>query len=164
MKTYLLVLACWSCLVSSPVHGSDVSYFGVIKSQNYRQEVDSAPVILTNGYAFNAFVYASSNNLVTNATVRLPGSGGVKSLLMETGGMVLRHEERFASASALDNAYPNGNIFSSSYTMTMDTVNDGTQTATLSFLPLVLMGYPPTPQLTSLAAAQNIDTPRASCR
>src|SRR5262249_34893383 len=75
------------CLgLPSVLSASDVSYYGVVKSIQYQQTNDMAPVPLaTNAYAFNAFVVANTNNVVTNATVQvgnntpipLPSTNGV---------------------------------------------------------------------------------------
>jgi hypothetical protein len=140
---------------------ADVSYYGVIKSVQYQQTNDLAPVPLpTNAYAFNAFVVATTNNVVTNSTVRVGGNTPVP--LTSTNTVYWQFVNAFNSQSALDAAYPAGSIFSPvNYTLTMSTTNDGSRSGAVNFFLLIVpVSYPATPQMTNLAAAQNIDTTR----
>ncbi len=143
---------------------ADVSYFGVIKSTQYEQTNDaSVEVLATNAYAFNAFAVASTNHVLTNATVSPPLHTLVPD---DTNNISLRWMEQFNTQAELDAAYPNGSLFSpANYTVTMYTTNDGTRSVALNFF----LGFPPlayqipsptTPHLTNFAAAQAIDTTR----
>jgi hypothetical protein len=149
----LLSLAC--------VRAADVAFFGIIKSQEFVQTNANSPAARpTNGFAFNAFVFANSNNVVTNATVKPSNTTPLRQLLpLDTNTLAAwRFEERFNTQSALDGAYPNGNIITPvRYTNTMFTVNDGTRAVTLNYSLLSLLGNPNTPQITNFAAAQAID-------
>lgn len=143
------------------VSAADVSYYGVIKSIQYQQTNDLAPAPLaTNGYAFNAFAVASTNNVVTNATVRVGSNSPIP--LTSTNTVFWQYANAFDSQAALDAAYPAGSVFSPvSYTLTMSTTNDGVRSGSVNFfLIIVPVSYPTTPQLTNLAAAQTIDSTR----
>ena len=161
MKTRCSFVAFLFVLLLPGLSGAaDVALFGMIKSQQFVQTNSSAPVSLaSNGFAFNAFVFASGSHLVTNATVKPGNSTPLRALLPDSTEEVWRFEERFNTQAALDAVYPNGNIFLPvNYTMTMRTLNDGTKTANLDFTTAVLLGTPPTPQVTNFPATQVIDT------
>lgn len=139
---------------------ADVAFFGMIKSQEFIQTNAATPVARpTNGFAFNAFVVASSNHVVTNATVKPSNTTPLRTLLAaDTNTLaVWRFEERFNSSAALDAAYPSAPIPLTSYTHTLYTVNDGTRTASLNYFALALLGNPSTPRVTNYVAAQSID-------
>lgn len=145
--------------ISIQCFASDVSYFGVLKSQHYRQiDATIVSILSTNGYGFNAFVVASQNGAVTNVSVSRSGSSQTRWLLPETDDRVWRYTEFFNTLSALDSAYPVGSILSPvNYTMTMYTVNDGVKTSNLRFFLLVLpLSWPTTPQVSNFNEAQVI--------
>jgi hypothetical protein len=156
-----LRLACFLLSLLASVHSlraADVSLFGVIKSSEFRQTNATPVALASNGYAFNAFVIATTNGVVTNATVKPSNGTPVRTLLPESDGLSLRFEERFHTQAALDATYPVGNFLSSTkYNFTNDTVNDGVRSTILDFLGVLLLGNPPTPTITSLSAAQSID-------
>lgn len=140
---------------------ADVSYYGVIKSIQYQQTNDLAPAPLsTNGYAFNAFVVASTNNVVTNATLQVGNNTPIP--LTSTNTVYWQFANAFSSQAALDAAYPAGSLFSPvNYTLTMSTTNDGIRSGSVNFFLLIVpVSYPTTPQMTNLAAAQSLDTTR----
>ncbi len=164
MKLYLAsVVVCLSCLTFvSPGVASDVSYYGVIKSTQFEQTSDAAPVELTtNAYAFHAFAVASTNNVLTNATVSPPLHVLAPD---DTNYISLRWMEQFNSQSALEAAYPNSSGFSPvNYTVTMYTAEDGVKSGGVSFylIPFVMqISQPTTPHLTNYTAAQAVDTTR----
>lgn len=162
MKTSRFVFLSSWLMIGVAVHGADVSYYGIVKSAQYVQTNTAAPVLLgTNPYAFSAFVVASTNNVVTNATVSSSATP-TQTLLPDTNGLSWRFSQAFASQTALDTAYPTGSGFSPvNYTMTMYTTNDGVRSGSLSFYLLILpLSYPATAQLANLPAAQDIDTTR----
>lgn len=139
---------------------ADVSFFGIIKSQEFVQTNAGPPVArATNGFAFNALVLASTNNVVTNATVKPSNATPLRTLVTTNADNVLwRFEERFSSQAGLDSVYPNGSLFSPvNYAITMGTTNDGIRIANLNYSLLALVGQPAVPQITSFAAAQTID-------
>ena len=160
LGAHLLVL-CF-CLARPPIlSASDVSYYGVVKSVQYQQTNDLAPSPLpTNAYAFNAFAVASTNNVVTNATIRVASNTPMP--LTSTNTIYWQFASAFNSQAALDAAYPAGSVFSPvNYTLTMSTTNDGIRSGSVNFFLLIVpVSYPTTPQLTNLAAAQTIDTTR----
>jgi hypothetical protein len=152
---------CLCLAMPSILPAADVSDYGVVKSIQYQQTNDLAPAPLaTNAYVFNAFVVASTNNVVTNATVKVGTNAPVP--LTTTNTVYWLFQDPFNSQAALDNAYPAGSVFSPvNYTLTMSTTNDGIRSGSVNFFLLILaVSYPTTPQLTKLAAAQTIDTTR----
>ncbi|MFM1769350.1 MAG: hypothetical protein RJA22_1879 [Verrucomicrobiota bacterium] len=163
MKAALVSLCLLGFLGESSTRAADVALFSLIKSQTYQQTSAGAPVALaSNAFAFNAVVLASSNNVVTNATVDPSNSTPLRQLAATDPSQVLwRFEERFNTQAALDSVYPNGNIFLPvNYAMAMATVNDGPRSVNLSFSTAALLGYPPTPTVSNATwtAAQGIDT------
>lgn len=161
MKLHCFSIAIIALLSLVRAQAADVGFFGIIKSQEFVQTNSAVPASRpTNGFAFNAFVLANSNNVVTNATVKPANSTPLCQLLpLDTNTLATwRFEQRFNTSAALDAAYPNGGIFPTfNYTVTMGTVNDGNKVATLNYSGLVLLGTPATPQVTNFAAAQAID-------
>jgi hypothetical protein len=69
----------------------------------------------------------------------------------------LQYNEVFQSQASLDAAYPSStSLFSPSvYNLTMHTLHDGVKTGNASYF---LGGTPATPQVSNLAAGQNVDT------
>lgn len=164
MKLYLSVRSVLIAflVVSSPLFASDVAFYGVVKSIQFEQVGDASPTeVPTNAYAFNAFAIASTNHVLTNATVSAPLHVLVPD---DTNNISLRWMEQFDTQSALDLAYPSSRSFSPvNYTITMYTVNDGVKSGALSFYllpPLFAISQPVTPHLTNFSAAQAIDTTR----
>ncbi len=162
MKLYVAVLLVFFSLLAIPksLLAADVSFYGIVKSTQFEQVGDATPTVLpTNAFAFSAFAIASTNNVLTNATVSPP----VHILVPDdTNNISLRWTEQFDSQSALESAYPSGGFLSAvNYTITMYTTNDGMKSGALSFYllpPLVAIAQPVTPQLTNFSAAQAIDT------
>jgi hypothetical protein len=139
-----------------PVGAADVSYLAIVKSQNYAQAPGGAPTILaSNGYAFAAVVVGATNNLVLGATVKPPNPTPVRTLMSDTNGGLWQFIDATNSSTALDALYPGG---FASYTLTLQTTNDGTKTVTLSF---GFASAPPTPQIGNLPAAQDLDSTAA---
>ena len=142
-------------------HAADVAFFGIIKSQEFVQTNASAPGARpSNGFAFNALVLASTNQVLTNATVKPSNTTPLRTLLATNADHVFwRFEERFDSQASLDATYPNGSLFSpANYTVTLGTTNDGIKSVNLNYSLLPLAGgQPAVPQVTDFAAAQAID-------
>lgn len=135
---------------------ADVSYYGVIKSQRYVQTLSTGPTALaSNAFGFNAFVVAATNQVVTNATVKAPTPSvtPARTLLAGSSGLDWQFDEQFDTQGALDAAYPTATF--TPYSFLIATVNDGLRSGTVNFL---LAGTPPTPQLSNLSAAQQINT------
>ncbi len=164
MKLYLASLLLWLSLPAVPGTGfaADVSFYGIIKSTQFEQIGDATPSELpTNAYAFNAFAFASTNNVLTNATVSPP----LHTLLPDDPNNISwRWMEQFNSQSALESSYPSGGFLNPvNYTVTMYTTDDGVKSGALSFYllpPFVAISPPSTPHLTNFSAAQAIDTTR----
>lgn len=138
--------------------GADALFYGVVKLHQYEQALGSVPNPLeSNGFVFTAFVLNATNNSVTNATVKVPGSATVRPLVSVTNGIARLFQESYDTSTALDAAYPSSaSLFNPSvYQLTLSGVSDGTRTASLSYW---LVTPPPTPRLANLAAAQTVDT------
>lgn len=163
MRTMLWIdrcLAAMGLVWALPVPGADVSFYGIAKLQQFLQTNASSVVALpSNAFGFASFVVPSASFAVTNATVQ-PGSGPIRTLLLETNsGDLLGYTNFFSSQSALDSAFSQ----TATYTVTMDTVHDGIKSGGLSFYlfpPIIAISYPPTPKLANFTNAQAIDTTR----
>lgn len=142
-------------------HAADVAVYGILKSQQLVQTNDNAAVPLaTGGFGFSAFVIATGQHIVTNATIKPSNATPLHTLLPLADGLGWLYDERFDSAGALDATYPNGALFSPvTYTLAMNTVNDGLRSVGLGFTTFgFFAGYPPAAQCTNVTAAQAIDT------
>ena len=148
-------------LVTAAARASDVAFFGIIKSQEFIQTNAVATVARpTNGFAFNALVVASSNRVVTNATVKPSNATPLRTLMPSDTNRLdtWLFEERFSTSAALDATYPAGSLLSPvRYTNTFFTVHDGTRVVTLNYSLLVLVGNPATPQITNFQDCQAVD-------
>jgi hypothetical protein len=151
LQVFLAILA---TVGSGPAaHATDVSYYGVIKSQRYLQTLSTGPTALaSNAFGFNAFVVAATNQVVTNATVKAPATSvtPTRPLLAGSSGIDWQFEESFNTQGDLNTAYP-----TAAYSFSIATVNDGLRSGSANFF---LAGTPPTPQISNLPAAQQIDT------
>jgi hypothetical protein len=150
----------WCCIFSASAYALDVSYFGAIKSTRYVQTTNSAPVVLaTNAYAFTAFAI-STNGMLNSASVKPPSATPARALTSDTNRMNWQYEETFNTQAALDAAYPSEStlfpLLTYAYVFTLNTVNDGTQTASPYYVGL--LGSPTTPQITNFLSAQAVDT------
>lgn len=154
LQGFLVVVLTY--LVVPRARAGDVSFYGVIKSQRYQQTVATPPTALaSNAFGFSAFVVASTNFLVTNATVKAPAPSvtPTRTLVPDGLGISRLFDETFNTQSALDAAYPTATF--NNYTFTIYATNDGVRPATANFL---FAGTPLTPQISNLASAQQIDT------
>jgi hypothetical protein len=137
---------------------SDASFYGVVKVAQFQQTLSSPPTPLaSNAYTLTAFVTASTNYAVTNATFKAPNASTNRPLTLATNGGSLEYVEQFQTQSALDTTYPSStSLFSPSvYSLTMYGVHDGVKTGNASYL---LGGTPPIPQISNLTNGQSIDT------
>lgn len=159
-KTLTLRLVVLLVGLSMTASGADVSLFGILKSQQYQQTNDSPPsLISSNAFAFNALVYATSNKLVTSATLRRTGATNAYSLQLDLEDPILRYEFRTNSQSAIDSVFPSGGLLNRiNYTFTMDTAHDGVRTASVNFNAAALLGNPPVLAISNFGEAQTIDT------
>ncbi len=166
-RPLLPLLAASTLAVSTllPTHAADAAFFGLVKLRQYAQTPGGNPAELpSNGFSFQAFVIASTNNAVTNATVSFkPSASAVtRTLLPLADGLGLRFEEYFNTLDALDAAYPAGGGFSVvTYTNSLHTLNDGLRRANLTFWiapPFLSITAPTTPAIANLPDAQDIDT------
>jgi hypothetical protein len=134
-----LALASLVLVAAASAHGADVSYYLVSKAMGFNQNTSAGPVPKGNPARFFTQVALSQTNSATNATVQFLPSGSVIPLTLSVGGKAgvldtFSFQAKFASQSALDAAYPNGN-----YQMIIHAVHDGTKSSTLA---LNGNGYP----------------------
>src|SRR5207253_2650597 len=87
----------------------DAKLYQVLKRQAFEQKDTNAPGLLTSGnpYIFEATVFSSSSNSVSNATIRLP-AGTIKTLPSLADGSGFSLTDSFSAKSAFDTAYPSG--------------------------------------------------------
>ena len=138
---------------------ADVSYYTIIKSQQYFQTNSTAAFLPhTNAWVFDALVVASRTNAETGAMVQLPYGGAFQTLLLQSDRTDLLFEQRFDDSNTLDYYYPAGGFIPPVYSVTMTGNNDGSQTANLSFETKV---YPQVPTFGNFDAAQSIDSTTA---
>jgi hypothetical protein len=139
---------------------ADVSYYAIVKSQQYLQTNSAAAFLpTTNAWVFDALVVASHTNAEAGATVQLPYSGVFQTLLLQPDKTDLLFEQKFNDGPTLDYYYPAGNgLFPPIYSVTMTGNNDGSQTANLSF---DTKTYPQVPTFGDFDAAQSIDSTTA---
>jgi hypothetical protein len=129
----------------------DVQSFGVLKGQRFSQSSASAPVLVNgNPYAFDVFVN-SDNSGVTGGSVKLPN--GTTQVLDSNNGETPSLYRSFPTLSGLDAAYPAGN-----YTVTLNTVHNGTKAVTLL---LPISAFPNAPRVLNFAALQAADASAA---
>lgn len=143
----------------SQASGADVSYYALIKSQQWLQ-TNSAGAILpaTNAWAFDALVVANLTNGVTNATIQGQYPSPLETLVLQSNRLELLFEQRFDTQSAMDGLFPNGPIIGTGFTVTMFGTNDGVRTGTLSFPSGSFNQYPSSPTLANFTAAQSVDS------
>lgn len=127
--------------------GPDVNIYGVVKTESFVQTSVSAPTHAATPWIFGSFLDENGANRVTGVSVKLP-TGAVKALVPE-GGDSFAFQENFATQGLMDAAYPDGD-----YTVTMNTVHDGTKTTVLN---LSGNAYPATPHISNFDTAQSID-------
>ncbi|MBU6402170.1 MAG: hypothetical protein KGS61_17770, partial [Verrucomicrobia bacterium] len=112
------------------------------------QTSGAAPVLSgSTPYVFDAGASLSASN-VASGSVTLPNST-VKTFTAD--GQELRIKESYATVSALAAADPYG-----TYTVTLNTVDNGTKTIALALSATV--PFPTTPQISNFTAAQAIDS------
>ena len=146
----LLVLAIFVC--RQTLFAGDISFYGIFKEQDFLQTNNTAPVSDTSRpYVFQCVVDSSAPNLISSASVQLPGGGS--RTLQPDGDHGFAFREIFSSAGALNASYGVG-----SYTLMVDSENDGFNFAQLS---VPADAYPNTPQMTNFTAAQAINPSNA---
>lgn len=129
---------------------ADVSVYALTKTQGFRQTSVATPTPLaTGGFTFGSVVNRTTAASVTSATLLLPGAASPTPLGPVSGFGALAIVQTFNTKAALDAAYTAG-----SYAFTINAVNDGTKTPSLSF---GADDYPNTPTITNFVTAQNID-------
>jgi len=141
---------------SFTAHAVDVEFYGVVKMQRFAQANPTAPALVEEvsedeepPFVFNAFVDLVSSNAVTNATLTLPG-GAVRTLALSEGGFNREHFDGAEFKPDLDSTYSNA-----TYTVFLQTRNDGNKTIPLTFP--AGDAYPNPPRVSNFAAAQSIN-------
>ncbi|MEN9573817.1 MAG: hypothetical protein RL514_1672 [Verrucomicrobiota bacterium] len=136
-------------LAGATVQAADVRQYVLLKGQSFTQT--SATTTSPSGvdyFQFQCFVEPQTNGAVTNMTLTKPGPVLVP-VPPNDGKFAL--EQSFSSQAALDAAFPNG-----TYTLTLQTINDGTRNPTLS---LTGDAYLATPHISNFAEAQAVVPP-----
>ncbi|MEP6663246.1 MAG: hypothetical protein ABJC04_06230 [Verrucomicrobiota bacterium] len=135
-------------LFTQTLFAGDISFFGLFKMQNFNQTNNAAPVADSVApFGFQCNVDSSGPDLITDASVQLPG-GGSRTLLAD-GSDSFAFRESFSSLSALNSSYGTG-----TYTLTVNSEND----FNFAQLSLPSDAYPSTPQITNYTAAQAVDS------
>jgi Ca2+-binding RTX toxin-like protein len=139
---------------------SDVQVGVVLKQQTYDQTSSAAPVLQTNNtYQFGAHIIETAAGTVSAGSVQetTPTTGTANSVTAQTGSLLpsLNFQSKFATQSAMDSAFPNGN-----YNLSITAVHDGTHTLALN------LGssddFPSAPgQITNYNALQGVDPTKA---
>ncbi|HEY5911090.1 MAG TPA: hypothetical protein VJA21_10850 [Verrucomicrobiae bacterium] len=133
---------------------ADVNSCFVRKMMGYSQVGTNLPVVRPNPFSFAADAYADSSDALREGWIRSPG-GTNRPVVWATQQYRLpsfSFREDFATQGSMDAVYPGG-----SYTIELLTAHDGNRTNTLE---LPLGGFPQSPWLRNLDAAQGMD-PRA---
>jgi hypothetical protein len=125
----------------------DISFFGIIKEQDFFQTNNAAPSSDTNSpFLFQCFVDSSGPDLIDSASVQLPNSSS--RILQPEGNDEFAFREIFSSLSGLNATYGTG-----TYSLTIDSENDF-NVVQVNF---PSDAYPSTPQITNYTAAQAIN-------
>lgn len=134
-------------LGNNPVQGADTAFYGIIKGQTFFQSATFATTADgSSNVVFRVLASPTGPNTLTNANVKVQANPAVA--LSFTNGLFTL-QRFFSTTNALDAAFPNGN-----YTVTMQTVNDGTKSGILS---LIGNNYPATPRFINFTSAQTVD-------
>lgn len=151
MRNSLLRTACaTACFIFTLINlqAADVGFYAVLKGQLFIQNSSGAPVPSeTSNVVFQAEIDVDEGSL-TNAIVVLPNSTQISLSGEDEHSDELGFEQSFDSTSAMNAAFPDG-----TYTMILQTVNDGNRTNTLTFSG----GYPATPRISNFDAAQAVN-------
>jgi hypothetical protein len=147
MSTRVAIASAAWMLVVLQAAAADVSTYAVLKNRSFFQ-TNATDIGLSgaNPFQFVAVVDATTNTL-TSATLKLP-SGTVLPLTNTPGVGPFSIAQSFASQAAMDAVFTNG-----TYQFTLNTVNDGVRTPSLS---LVGNAYPVAPQVINYPEAQLI--------
>ncbi len=131
----------------APSPAADVTQFNLLKGQQFVQADAAAPTPAgPSSFVIQCEGNGSAMGVFTGMSFTKPNMQVVT--LAPDGDSSYRFEQAFASQMDLDAAFPSG-----SYTITMNTVNDGTKAVALSLAGGV---YPPTPHISNFTAAQAV--------
>ncbi len=121
------------------------------KGQLFEQLTAGAPSMAATGFLFHADARGFESNSIVAASVQ-PPTGSSQSLMRDDpSSNQLEFNDEFTTKNALDTVYHS----SGTYTMSIDTQNQGTL---LPALNLPADAYPSTPQILNFAAAQSINS------
>jgi len=136
--------------------GPDASLIAVTKSQHFQQDESGIPVLVdeweqdSSRFKFEVFVDAAAQGSVTGSSVTVPG-GAMHTLSADNENF--QFGQGFSDKPELDQAFPAG-----TYTVTVNTANDGTKNLSLA---VPADNYPNIPRVTNFGAAQSIDSTAA---
>lgn len=133
---------------------SDVAFYAVFKNQIFGQDNPFAPALIEqengdNPLSFGVFIATTGSNKVFSATVQTPAGATINVPANDGGDSSLNLTVGAENKLELDGGYGDG-----IYTVTINAVNDGTQTIALN-----ISGdtYPSTPRISNLLAGRAID-------
>jgi hypothetical protein len=134
-------------LAHSGASAADVRQYNLLKGQTFIQTSAGAPVASgPSNFVMQAEGDGQMMGSLTNMTFTKPNSQVVS--LSADGESSYRFEQNFSSMTDLNTAFPSG-----TYTVTMQTVNDGQRAIQLSLTGDV---YPDTPHISNFTAAQAV--------
>ncbi|KAF0176667.1 MAG: Ig family protein [Limisphaerales bacterium] len=134
-------------LAGPAARAADVAQFNLLKGQTFLQTGTGAPVASSpSNFVMQSEGNAQVMGALTNMTFTKPSAQVVSLSADGDGGF--RFEQAFSSMADLNTAFPGG-----TYTVTMQTVSDGTRAVAL-----LLDGdlYPDTPHISNFTAAQAV--------
>jgi len=134
-------------LAHSGASAADVRQYNLLKGQTFIQTSAGAPVASgPSNFVMQAEGDGQMMGSLTNMTFTKPNSQVVS--LSADGESSYRFDQNFSSMTDLNTAFPSG-----TYTVTMQTVNDGQRAIQLSLTGDV---YPDTPHISNFTAAQAV--------
>ncbi len=134
----------------------DASLIAVTKSQLFQQDEAGIPVLIddwnqdANRFNFEVYVDGASQGAVTGASVTVQG-GAMHTLTANNDDFFFNQGS--SEKPELDQNFPTG-----TYTVTVNTANDGTKNLSLT---VPTDNYPNIPRVTNFGAAQSIDAAAA---
>jgi hypothetical protein len=136
----------------TPSTNLDVKNFiAAAKGQMFEQLSAGAPSMATTGFQFHADVRGVESNSIVAASVQPPTGGSQSLVRKDPSSSQLEFNDQFTTKTALDNMYHS----SGTYTMSIDTQNQGTLAPALN---LPADAYPTTPQILNFTAGQSINS------
>ncbi len=132
----------------------EVQWFGVVKLRQFTQLPGQSPGPAAGQPYFLALALGQAPQTLVSGTVQ-PPRGAPVTLEVVTNGLALFFEQRFATAAALDAAYPHGSLLNpGTYPFHLRT-RSGEHSGAVSYAGV--LGPPPVPEVIHLEAAAAVD-------